>query len=120
MSKVIAILATMDTKGAESDFIRNQIEILGGKAILIDVGVVGKVKVSVDISNDEVARAGGGSMEDILKNPTRQDATPFLVAGAKKILNEKVVEGKVDGMIALGGSQGTTLCAQQPPGPLCA
>ncbi|MDP6575294.1 MAG: Tm-1-like ATP-binding domain-containing protein [Candidatus Peribacteraceae bacterium] len=112
MSKVIAILATMDTKGAESDFIRNQIEILGGKAILIDVGVVGKVKVSVDISNDEVARAGGGSMEDILKNPTRQDATPFLVAGAKKILNEKVVEGKVDGMIALGGSQGTTLCAQ--------
>ena len=112
MSKVIAILATMDTKGAESEFIRNQIEILGGKAILIDVGVVGKVKVSVDISNDEVARAGGGSMEDILKNPTRQDATPFLVAGAKKILNEKVVEGKVDGMIALGGSQGTTLCAQ--------
>ena len=68
MSKVIAILATMDTKCAESDFIRNQIEILGGKAILIDVGVVGKVKVSVDISNDEVARAGGGSMEDILKN----------------------------------------------------
>ena len=112
MSKVIAILATMDTKGAESDFIRNQIEILGGKAILIDVGVVGKVKVSVDISNDEVARAGGGSMEDILKNPTRQDATPFLVSGAKKILNDKVVEGKVDGMIALGGSQGTTLCAQ--------
>ena len=112
MSKIIVILATMDTKGAESDFIRNQIEILGGKAILIDVGVVGKVKVSVDISNDEVARAGGGSMEDILKNPTRQDATPFRVAGAKKILNEKVVEGKVDGMIALGGSQGTTLCAQ--------
>ena len=112
MSKVIAILATMDTKGAESDFIRNQIEILGGKAILIDVGVVGKVKVSVDISNDEVARAGGGSMEDILKNPTRQDATPVLVAGATKILNKKVVAGQVDGMIALGGSQGTTLCAQ--------
>ena len=52
MSKVIAILATMDTKGAESDFIRQEIENLGGKAILIDVGVIGKVTVPIDISNN--------------------------------------------------------------------
>jgi len=112
MSKVIAILATMDTKGVESDFIRKEIETLGGKAILIDVGVIGEVTVTVDISNDEVARAGDGSMEEILKNPTRQDATPVLIAGSTKIINEKLLKGEVDGLIALGGSQGTTLCAQ--------
>ena len=88
MSKVIAILATMDTKGAESDFIRQEIENLGGKAILIDVGVIGKVTVPIDISNNEVASEGGGSMDEILKNPTRQDATPFLIKGSIRIINE--------------------------------
>ncbi len=112
MSKVIAILATMDTKGAESDFIRQEIENLGGKAILIDVGVIGKVTVPIDISNNEVASEGGGSMDEILKNPTRQDATPFLIKGSIRIINEKLIKGEVHGLIALGGSQGTTLCAQ--------
>ncbi|MFT5633060.1 MAG: hypothetical protein ACI9SQ_000772, partial [Rubritalea sp.] len=42
MSKVIAILATLDTKAAEANLMREEIESLGGKALIIDIGVVGK------------------------------------------------------------------------------
>ena len=112
MSKVVAILATMDTKGAESNFMRQEIEKLGGKALLIDMGVIGKVTVPIDISSDEVARAGGGSMQAILENPTRQDATPILIAGAVKILKEMIKNEEIHALMALGGTQGTSVCSQ--------
>ena len=38
MKKMIAVLATLDTKGQESNYIREQIEQLGGSALLIDGG----------------------------------------------------------------------------------
>ena len=112
MSNVIAILATMDTKGAESDFMRQEIETLGGKAILIDLGVVGEVRIPVDISIHEVARAGGSSIQKILEHPTRQDAAPILIAGAAKILNAMIAKGEVHALVALGGTQGTSNCSQ--------
>ena len=63
MSKIIAILATMDTKGAESHFIRQEIEALGGRTLLIDIGVVGKatIEVSTPVSMAS-CRARSGSM----------------------------------------------------------
>lgn len=39
--KNIAILATLDTKADEANFMRGEIEALGGSATLIDIGVVG-------------------------------------------------------------------------------
>lgn len=84
----------------------------GVKPFLIDVGVIGEVNIPINLSNDEVARAGGSSIQSILKNPTRQNAIPILIAAAIKILNELIVKGEVHSLIALGGSQGTTLCTQ--------
>lgn len=112
MSKCIAILATMDTKGAESDFMRQEIEALGGRALLMDIGVVGEVAVPVDVTNDEVARAGGSSIAAILENPTRQDAAPILIAGATKLLLDRVHADEIQAVIALGGTQGTGNCSQ--------
>ena len=42
MSRVIGILATMDTKGAEAGFLRDEIKALGCETLLIDLGVVGE------------------------------------------------------------------------------
>ena len=36
MSKSIAVLATLDTKGAEAQFIREQLTALGSKAVVFD------------------------------------------------------------------------------------
>jgi uncharacterized protein (UPF0261 family) len=82
MNKTIAVLATLDTKGQESNYLREQIEKLGGSALLIDMGVVGEPGTRTDIGRGELAAAGGSSLEDILENPTRQDAAPVMVGGA--------------------------------------
>ncbi len=108
MKKTIAVLATLDTKGQESNYIREQIEQLGGSALLIDMGVVGEPGTRTDIQRGELATAGGTPLEDILKDPNRQDASPVMVAGATRIVSKLVDEGKIQAIICLGGTQGTS------------
>ena len=42
MTKTVAVLATLDTKGIEARYLAEQIETLGGAALLVDIGVVGE------------------------------------------------------------------------------
>ena len=111
MSKVIAILATLDTKAHEAQFMKEEIEALGGAGLIIDVGVVGEAGVSADVSRSEVIAAGGGALEELLLDPSREKANPLVSAGATKILQELQQEGKIHGVVALGGTQGTSTCA---------
>src|SRR5689334_11579266 len=112
MSKVVAVLATADTKGPEAQFLRDEIEALGGKSLLINLGIVGKPTIAVDMSADEVLKAGGSSLTEVLKNPSRQASGPHIVAGAREILKQRVQAGEVHAVIGLGGTQGTSTCCQ--------
>ena len=82
MSNCIAVLATMDTKGEECDFLRQQIETLGGTAMLIDFGVVGETTISVDVSKEKIAALGGSSLAKLVDHPSREIASEVMVAGA--------------------------------------
>ncbi len=111
MKKTIAVLATLDTKGQESNYIREQIEQLGGSALLIDMGVVNEPSTRADIQRGELAAAGGTPLEEILENPTRQNASAIMVAGAIQIVRKLVDEGEIHAIICLGGTQGTSNCS---------
>lgn len=104
----IAVLATLDTKGEEARYLRERIEALGGRALLIDMGVVGEPKTSPDIARETVAEAGGRPLAELLAAPTRQDASPVFIAGATKLLAERVARDEVQAVLALGGTQGTS------------
>jgi uncharacterized protein (UPF0261 family) len=108
--QTIAILATLDTKAAEADFMRSEIESLGGKALVIDLGLIGESKIQGDYQKADVIAAGGGNLETLLENPSREQANPFIVAGATKILQALEKEGKIHGAVSLGGTQGTSTC----------
>jgi uncharacterized protein (UPF0261 family) len=107
--KTIVVLATLDTKGIEADYLRQQIEKLGHKALLIDVGVVGQPATRADINREEVAEAGGKSLAELLNQPSREVAAPIMAEGASRIVNRLVDEDKVHGIVSMGGTQGTTL-----------
>mgnify|MGYP001070301995 CR=1 FL=1 len=107
--KTIAVLATLDTKGREAQYLREQIEIRGHRALVIDTGVVGVPACRADISREEVAAAGGSSLEKLLENPSRETAAPVMAEGATRIVTHLAAEGKIHGIISMGGTQGTTL-----------
>ncbi|MBI4529953.1 MAG: Tm-1-like ATP-binding domain-containing protein [Candidatus Latescibacteria bacterium] len=107
--KTIVVLATLDTKGREAEYLREQIEMCGDKALIIDTGVTGTPATRADVTREEVAEAGGMPLAKILENPTREVAAPVMAEGATKIVTQLAAEGHVHGIVAMGGTQGTTL-----------
>jgi uncharacterized protein (UPF0261 family) len=110
--KTIAVLATLDTKGQEAQYLREQIEKAGDKALVIDVGVVGQPAARPDITREEVAEAGGTTLAEMLRHPDREVAAPVMAAGATQIVTRLVEEDKVQGIVSMGGTQGTTLATK--------
>jgi uncharacterized protein (UPF0261 family) len=110
--KTIAVLATLDTKGQEAQYLREQIEKAGDEALVIDVGVVGQPAARPDITREEVAEAGGTSLAELLQDPDREVAAPVMAAGATKIVTDLVERDKVQGIVSMGGTQGTTLATK--------
>ena len=110
MTKTIALLITLDTKYQEADYLVERIEKRGHQALLMDIGVVGKPGTKASITRVEIAEAGGSSLQDLLKNPTREEAGPVMVKGCINILLDKIATDEVHAVLGLGGTQGTSSC----------
>jgi len=110
--KQIVVLATLDTKGIEAQYLKEKIESLGESALIVDVGVVGTPAVKANISREEVAEAGGTSLVDLLIDPDREVAAPIMSAGATNIVVDLAQKGEVHGIVSMGGTQGTTLATK--------
>ncbi len=110
MSAVVAVLATLDTKGDEAGYLREQIESQGCRAVLIDMGVLGAAGCPPDVDRAAVAEAGGTPLEQLLQAPSRQAAGPVMVRGATRVLQELLAKGEVQAVIGMGGTQGTSSC----------
>jgi uncharacterized protein (UPF0261 family) len=110
--KTIVVLATLDTKGPEAQYLREQIEKMGDEALVVDVGVVGAPAAKADITREEVAEAGGTPLAVLLEKPDREVAAPIMADGATKIVRSLAAEGKAHGIVAMGGTQGTTLATK--------
>ena len=109
MAKHIAILATLDTKGPEAQFVSEQLQKLGAVTTIIDIGVVGNAAVEADVSRTQVAERGGTPLAKLLINPTREQSTPVMARGTLSIVTEMLKDRKLDAIIGLGGLQGTAL-----------
>ena len=107
MGSVIYIIATADTKGDETAFLRDRIEAQGGTARIIDFGVMSDPAIAVDVSAGEVAQAGGTDLAALRASKKRDEASAAMTRGMVAILTEKLDEGALDGVIGLGGTQGT-------------
>ncbi len=108
MTPTVAVLATLDTKAQEADFLREQIRVHGCRALIVDLGVVGTAGTAADLSREEVAEAGGRTLQELLRAPTRQEAGPVMVAGATRLLLHRIERGELQAVIGLGGTQGTS------------
>lgn len=106
--KTIAIAGTFDSKGEEFIYVKDIIEGLGLKTFMIHTGVF-EPKFTPDVSNDEVVKAVGGDIKEIVEKKDRALATDILSRGMEKLLPKLYAEGKFDGIISFGGSGGTSI-----------
>ena len=108
----IALLATLDTKGDETEYVRGRVRELGGEPLVIDTGILGEPKDCVpDVSRAEVARAAGHDLETVRAAGSRGRAVEMMREGARAVVERLWREGRVDGALCLGGAEGALLGA---------
>ena len=108
-SKTIAVLGTLDSKGEEHEFVANLIRQRGHTPLLIDVGTGSEPTVKPDITRFEVAAAGGVDLEALMARKDRGECVVAMSGAAPKLVAALEGEGKIDGIISLGGGGGTAL-----------
>ena len=109
MAKTVGIVGTLDTKGTEFQFIKEQIEASGTSTYVVNTGIIGEPPFKPDVSAGEVAAAGGTSLQALQDGGDRGVAVAAMAEGAATIIAQLQNDGKIDGVISLGGSAGTTI-----------
>ena len=107
----IGLLGTLDTKGREIAFLKTCLEERGRSAVVVDVGLFEPQGIRADILRHEVAAAGGMDLTSLLVRP-REEIMAAMGRGAGQILRRLLAEGRLEGVLGLGGNQGTAIvCA---------
>lgn len=109
---VILLIGTVDTKSEEIAFLRERIAQCGGQARVMDVGVLSSsasTSFVPEISNAEVAAAAGESLQSLMACGDENQAMSLMARGAALLATLEYMQGRIDGLLALGGSMGTDL-----------
>jgi uncharacterized protein (UPF0261 family) len=110
MSKLVAVLATLDTKGPEALFLKELIISAGLDALIIDLSILNEPLVKPDVSRDDVLRELSLDPREFLSKVRdgrlrRDEAIRLMGLGAGKILVKFIKD--LGGVIGIGGNQGT-------------
>lgn len=110
MPAPIVLLGSFDTKGAEYAFLWDAILAQGGEVLAVNFGVLGSTdRFPVDIEADVVARAGGGDLGTLRNSGDRGAAMKTMAAGVAVVAKQLYDEGKLGGIIGMGGSGGSSV-----------
>lgn len=107
----IAVLGTLDSKGAEHAFVAEQIRALGHVPVLIDAGTLSAPTVSPEITRESALAAAGLDLSVVLSQRDRGAAVSAMAAAAARFLPILCAQHELAGVISLGGSSGTAIAS---------
>jgi uncharacterized protein (UPF0261 family) len=108
----VVLLGTLDTKGVEYAFLRDRLRERGAEVLVVDAGIHEPVGLEPDVSRHEVARAGGADVDELAAGGDRGAAVTAMAAGAEQVVLRLHAEGKLAGILALGGSGGSSIATR--------
>ncbi|MBV9362949.1 MAG: Tm-1-like ATP-binding domain-containing protein [Solirubrobacterales bacterium] len=109
MAGTVLLLGTFDTKGHEYAFVRDRLRELDVAVLLVDTGILDPAGVEPDVARGAVADAGGARVEELASAGDRGAAVEAMARGAPVLVRRLFDEGRFDGILALGGSGGTSI-----------
>jgi uncharacterized protein (UPF0261 family) len=107
--KTVLIIATLDTKGQEALFIKELIEARGVKTLVMDIGITGKSPFRPDFPSHEIAGVVSRTLPELLSYHDESKAMAEMARGAEQMVPELFEKNLFQGVIALGGTMGTSL-----------
>jgi uncharacterized protein (UPF0261 family) len=109
MPKSVLVISTLDTKGQETLYLKDKLSAIGLSPILMDISGRGSDIAGIDIHASRVAAAGGWEFEEMQNSRDRTRVTNTMMTGGSQIAADLLAEGKLAGVIALGGSTGSLM-----------
>ncbi|OEU44711.1 MAG: hypothetical protein BBJ60_06300 [Desulfobacterales bacterium S7086C20] len=109
MEKTVLLIATLDTKEEEAFFLKRCIESHGIRVLVMDTGILSPPNGKPDISQDEVAKSGGTSLKEAVATGDKRECTEVMCRGAEHIAMELYDQDRIQGVIGIGGAQGTEI-----------
>jgi uncharacterized protein (UPF0261 family) len=107
----IALIGTLDTKGAEIAYVRDRLTALGTHPVVIDSGILGEPGCAADVSREEVALAGGHQLDDVRRAGSRGAAVELMLEGVRTTCLRLYAQSSIRGVLCLGGAEGALLGA---------
>ena len=105
----VVLIGTLDTKGEEYGWIRDQLLALGCEVTCVDVGTFSAAARPGDISSAEVAAAAGEDLAALRMGNDRGAAMEAMARGAAAVVGRLSSQGRLDAVLALGGSGGSSV-----------
>ena len=105
----VVLIGTLDTKGAEVQFVRVLLNQGGVQTCVIDAGVFQPPAFAPDIGRERVYEAAGTSLAAMRRTGDRGRAVQAAAKGVRQLVLELHAKRDVAGVLALGGSAGTTI-----------
>ena len=105
--KTILVVGTYDTKNDELGYMEGRIRAMGGGVLSMDISVLGDPEAPTDISKHDVAEAAKSSIAAAIASGDENTAMQIMARGASRLARELHAEGRIDGVVILGGTMGT-------------
>lgn len=107
--KGIVIVCNLDTRGEDIAFVKDLIKSRGHEAILLDFSMEEPPPFPGDITCEQVAERGGLPIATVRQyyRSNRDVATNNQIKGASAIIGDLMAEGRVHGVIGIGGATAT-------------
>jgi uncharacterized protein (UPF0261 family) len=105
----VLLIGTLDTKGVEFQFVRDLLRSAGVDCLVLDAGVLKPPLFAPDVSREAVYAAAGTSIDAVAGAGDRGKAIAAAAQGVAVIAQRLHAEGKLEGVLGLGGSAGTTI-----------
>ena len=107
---VVALIGTLDTKGAECAWLAEQLDKHGVHALFVDVGSFSASPLA-NVSSDDVIAAADSDAAALRGRRDRGEMMQVMSVGAARIVRDLAVSGRIHGLLALGGSGGSSVAA---------
>ena len=114
----VGVLATLDSKHAAARFVCDALAEAGVMPWLVDLSLRPHPHGFAEVGGAQVAAAAGTQWE-ALATRSRADAAQIMIAGGIGIVRARQEAGEIDGVLGVGGANGSTMaCAIMRPLPL--
>jgi uncharacterized protein (UPF0261 family) len=109
LEKTLLIIATLDTKGREAAYVKDCVQKLGIRPLLMDVGTLGDPLLTPDIRRADLAEAAGYDLGPFVKVRDRSGAVRAVQEGGAVVARRLLEAGKIQGVFGMGGGTGTAI-----------